>query len=105
MASKETFTQAKHPPSQVTVLVELKARCEEARNINIAEMLEDAGCNVAYGLVGLTTHAKASMVVRKEGSEHNTYVHMGTGDYNARQAAAYTDFSLFRCVWFRRGLP
>ena len=83
---------------QVTVLVELKARCEEARNINIAEMLEDAGCNVAYGLVGLTTHAKASMVVRQEGSEHNTYVHVGTGDYNVRQAAAYSDVSLFRSV-------
>lgn len=72
---------------QVAVLVELKARFDEARNVGFANKLEDAGCNVAYGLVGLKTHCKAMLVVRQEEDGMlRSYVHLGTGNYNPRTA-------------------
>ncbi|CAI5986795.1 unnamed protein product, partial [Closterium sp. NIES-65] len=82
---------------QVAVLVELKARFDEARNVGFAQKLENAGCHVAYGLVGLKTHCKCIMVVREEEEGFRTYVHIGTGNYNPRTASVYTDFGLFSC--------
>ena len=82
---------------QVSVLVELKARFDEENNINWARMLEKAGCHVIYGLVGLKTHSKITLVVRKEEEGIVRYVHLGTGNYNDATAKIYTDIGLFTC--------
>ena len=82
---------------QVTVLVELKARFDEARNIRWARRLEDAGCDVIYGIAGLKTHAKALLVVRREGPRVRRYVHLATGNYNDRTARLYSDIGLLTC--------
>jgi len=83
---------------QVAVLVELKARFDEARNVGFANKLEDAGCNVAYGLVGLKTHCKTTLVIRQEAPNIlRTYCHIGTGNYNPSTAAVYTDYGLLTC--------
>ncbi len=82
---------------QVSVLVELKARFDEEHNINWAKTLEKAGCHVIYGLVGLKTHSKIALVVRRESEGIRRYVHLGTGNYNDTTAKFYTDMGLFTC--------
>ena len=82
---------------QVSVLVELKARFDEENNINWAKMLEKAGCHVIYGLLGLKTHSKITLVVRREEDGIRRYVHLGTGNYNDSTAKLYTDCGLFTC--------
>ena len=80
---------------QVTVLVELKARFDEEKNIEWARMLERAGAHVIYGLPKLKTHAKIALVIRKEGTKIKRYMHLGTGNYNATTSMRYTDIGLF----------
>jgi polyphosphate kinase len=82
---------------QVAVLVEVSARFDEANNMQWAEALEDAGVHVTYGLVGLKTHAKVTLVVRDEGGRPRTYCHIGTGNYHARTARLYSDLGLLTC--------
>lgn len=80
---------------QVTVLVELKARFDEKNNVHWAQQLEKMGCHVIYGLLGLKTHSKLTMVIRKEESGIRRYMHLGTGNYNDATAHFYTDMGLF----------
>ena len=82
---------------QVTVLVELKARFDEENNVRWAKKLEEAGCHVIYGLVGLKTHCKILLVVRRDEDGIRRYVHMATGNYNDSTAKVYTDIGLFTC--------
>lgn len=91
------LAQAAEYGKQVTVLVELKARFDEENNIVWAKMLEKAGCHVIYGLVGLKTHSKITLVVRREKDGIRRYVHMGTGNYNDATAKLYTDIGLLTC--------
>ena len=82
---------------QVVVLVEIKARFDEANNIVWARRLEQAGAHVVYGLVGLKTHSKVLLIVRREGSGLRRYVHIGTGNYNSKTARLYVDLGLMSC--------
>ena len=82
---------------EVTALVELKARFDEWRNVNWARRLEDAGVHVIYGVAGFKTHAKALLVVRREGQRIQRYVHLATGNYNDRTARLYSDIGLLTC--------
>ncbi len=91
------LAQAAENGKQVSVLVELKARFDEENNILWAKMLEKAGCHVIYGLVGLKTHSKITLVVRKEEDGIKRYVHLGTGNYNDSTAKLYTDIGLLTC--------
>ncbi len=92
-----SLAEAAENGKQVTVLVELKARFDEENNINWAKMLEKAGCHVIYGLRGLKTHSKITLVVRKENDGVKRYVHLGTGNYNDATAKLYTDMGLLTC--------
>ncbi len=92
------LAQAAENGKQVSVLVELKARFDEENNIVWAKKLEKAGCHVIYGLVGLKTHSKITLVVRREEDGIRRYVHLGTGNYNDATAKLYTDVGLFTCA-------
>lgn len=91
----DALIQAAERGKQVAVLVEVKARFDEAQNILWARKLENAGCHVAYGLVGLKTHSKISLVIREEEDGLHAYYHIGTGNYNPKTATLYTDLGYF----------
>ena len=91
------LAEAAEQGKQVAVLVELKARFDEENNIHWAKSLEKAGCHVIYGLVGLKTHCKITLIVRMEESGINRYVHLSTGNYNDETARIYTDIGLLTC--------
>src|SRR2546428_8113935 len=93
----EALIDAANAGKQVTAIVELRARFDEAVNIQWARRLEEAGAHVIYGVVGLKTHCKALLIVKRDADRIRHYVHLGTGNYHPRTARIYTDFSLLTC--------
>jgi len=93
----QSLVRAAENGKEVTVLVELRARFDEAKNVLWARRMEDAGCHVIYGIAGFKTHAKALLVIRRESGRIRRYVHLATGNYNERTARLYTDLGLMTC--------
>ena len=93
----EALTDAAANGKEVLVVVELRARFDEAANIELATRLQSVGAQVVYGVVGHKTHAKMCMVIRREGRKLKRYVHLGTGNYHTRTVRLYTDYGLFTC--------
>ena len=93
----DALVEAAKAGKEVTVVVELRARFDEAENIEQASRLQDAGAHVVYGVVGYKTHAKMLLVVRREGRSIKRYIHLGTGNYHVGTARAYTDYGFFTC--------
>ena len=91
----ESLVSAAKAGKEVTVMIELRARFDEAANIELANKLQEAGAHVVYGVVGYKTHCKMLLVVRREGSKLRRYVHVSTGNYHPGTARAYTDYGLF----------
>ena len=93
----EALIHAAEKGKQIACVIELQARFDEENNILLAQRLEKVGIHVVYGMVGLKTHSKMSLVVRKDNSGIRSYVHIGTGNYNSQTSKFYTDFSFFTC--------
>ena len=93
----QALEKAAQNGKQVTVLMEVKARFDEANNILMARRLEKAGAHVVYGMVGLKTHSKCTLIIRREKDGIRRYVHVATGNYNASTAKLYTDLGIFTC--------
>jgi len=93
----DALVEAAKTGKEVTVVVELRARFDEAENIELASRLQEAGAHVVYGVVGYKTHAKMVLIVRREGRKVQRYIHLGTGNYHAGTARSYTDYGLMTC--------
>ncbi|WP_269603828.1 polyphosphate kinase 1 [Prochlorococcus marinus] len=93
----DALIRAAEKGKQVMALVELKARFDEDNNIQWAKQLEQAGVHVVYGVIGLKTHTKIALIIRKEKNRLRTYFHIGTGNYNSKTSRTYTDFGLLSC--------
>jgi len=93
----EALIAAAHAGKDVTVIIELRARFDEEANIELSNSLQEAGAHVMYGVVGYKTHAKMTLIVRREADGMRRYCHLGTGNYHPRTARTYTDYGLFTC--------